>query len=64
MVALNFDKEPCQSIAKDLSRLGPNANQIASYCNQHLYEAPDNERLERNIRVLHERLDKIWKKLR
>ena len=33
LVAPKFDKETRQSIAKDLSRLGANANQIAKYCN-------------------------------
>ncbi|HDD5565660.1 TPA: plasmid mobilization protein [Staphylococcus aureus] len=63
LVAPKFDKETRQSIAKDLSMLGANANQIAKYCNQHQYEAPDYEALERNIKALRERLDKIWKKL-
>ena len=30
-----------QSIAKDLGKLGSNANQIAKYCNQHQYDAPN-----------------------
>ncbi|MCP6639963.1 MobC family plasmid mobilization relaxosome protein, partial [Klebsiella pneumoniae] len=63
LVAPKFDKETRQSIAKDLSRLGANANQIAKYCNQHHYEAPDYEALERNIKALRERLDKIWQSL-
>ncbi|MCP6605959.1 plasmid mobilization relaxosome protein MobC [Staphylococcus simulans] len=63
LVAPKFDKETRQSIAKDLSRLGANANQIAKYCNQHQYEAPDYEALERNIKALRERLDKIWQSL-
>lgn len=63
LVTPKFDKETRQSIAKDLSRLGANANQIAKYCNQHQYEAPDYEALERNIKALRERLDEIWKKL-
>lgn len=63
LVAPKFDKETRQSIAKDLSRLGANANQIAKYCNQHQYEAPNYEALERNIRELRERLDDIWQKL-
>ena len=33
LVAPKFDKETRQSIAKDLSKLGSNANQIAKYCN-------------------------------
>lgn len=63
LVTPKFDKETRQSIAKDLSGLGANANQIAKYCNQHQYEAPDYEALERNIKTLRERLDEIWKKL-
>ena len=41
LVAPKFDKETRQSIAKDLSKLGANANQIAKYCNQHQYDAPN-----------------------
>lgn len=63
LVAPKFDKETRQSIAKDLSMLGANANQIAKYCNQHQYEAPDYEALERNIKVVRERLDEIWQRL-
>lgn len=63
LVAPKFDKETRQSIAKDLSRLGANANQIAKYCNQHQYGAPNYSALERNINELRERLDEIWKNL-
>ncbi|HDR2437985.1 plasmid mobilization relaxosome protein MobC [Staphylococcus sp. HMSC068H08] len=63
LVAPKFDKETRQSIAKDLSRLGANANQIAKYCNQHQHEAPNYEALERNVRELRERLDDIWRRL-
>ena len=63
LVAPKFDKETRQSIAKDLSKLGANANQIAKYCNQHQHETPNYEALERNISELRERLDEIWKKL-
>ncbi|WP_144458602.1 plasmid mobilization relaxosome protein MobC, partial [Bacillus pumilus] len=52
-----------QSIAKDLSKLGANANQIAKYCNQHQYDAPNYEALEHNINELRERLDDIWQQL-
>ncbi|HDL4714933.1 TPA: plasmid mobilization relaxosome protein MobC [Staphylococcus aureus] len=63
LVAPKFDKETRQSIAKDLSRLGANANQIAKYCNQHQYDAPNYSALERNINELREGLDEIWKNL-
>ncbi|WP_180552315.1 plasmid mobilization protein [Staphylococcus haemolyticus] len=63
LVAPKFDKETRQSIAKDLSRLGANANQIAKYCNQHQYDAPNYSALERNINELRERLDDIWQQL-
>ncbi|HDE9486918.1 TPA: plasmid mobilization relaxosome protein MobC [Staphylococcus aureus] len=63
LVAPKFDKETRQLIAKDLSMLGANANQIAKYCNQHQYEAPDYEALERNIKIVRERLDEIWQRL-
>ena len=63
LVAPKFDKETRQSIAKDLSKLGTNANQIAKYCNQHQHEEPNYETLERNINELRERLNDIWKSL-
>ncbi|WP_145437058.1 plasmid mobilization protein [Staphylococcus hominis] len=64
LVAPKFDKETRQSIAKDLSKLGSNANQIAKYCNQHQYEVPNYEALEYNIEELRKRLDEIWKVLK
>ena len=63
LVAPKFDKETRQSIAKDLSKLGANANQIAKYCNQHQYDTPNYPALERNISELRERLDEIWQQL-
>ena len=63
LVAPKFDKKTRQSIAKDLSMLGANANQIAKYCNQHQYEAPNYEALEFNISKLREKLDEIWQKM-
>ena len=63
LVSPKFDKETRQSIAKDLSKLGANANQIAKYCNQHQHEAPNYEALERNISELRERLNDIWKRI-
>lgn len=63
LVAPKFDKETRQSIAKDLSMLGANANQIAKYCNQHQYETPNYEALEFNISKLREKLDEIWQKM-
>jgi hypothetical protein len=59
-----FDKETRQSIAKDLSMLGANANQIAKYCNQHQHEAPNKSIREYNIHELRERLDNIWQQLK
>jgi len=63
LVAPKFDKETRQSIAKDLSKLGANANQIAKHCNQHQHETPNYEALERNISELRERLDEVWNKI-
>ena len=63
LVAPKFDKETRQSIAKDWSRLGANANQIAKYCNQHQHDAPNYEGLEYNINAVRERLNDIWEKL-
>ena len=60
LVAPKLDQATRQSVAKDLSMLGANANQIAKYCNQHQHEAPNYEALERNISELRERLDEIW----
>ena len=64
LVAPKLAKTTRQSIAKDLSMLGANANQIAKYCNQHQHEAPNYEALERNISELRERLDEVWKTLK
>ena len=64
LVAPKLDQATRQSVAKDLGKLGANANQIAKYCNQHQYDAPNYEDLERNISQLRERLDDIWKTLR
>ena len=61
LVAPKFDKETRQSIAKDLSKLGANVNQIAKYCNQH--EAPNYEGLAYNINAVRERLNDIWEKI-
>ena len=63
LVAPKLDQTTRQSVAKDLSMLGANANQIAKYCNQHQHEAPNYEALERNISELRERLDEIWQQL-
>lgn len=63
LVAPKFDKETRQSIAKDLSKLGANVNQIAKYCNQHQHENPDYKALDRNINAVRERLDEIWQQL-
>ena len=60
LVAPKLDQSTRQSVAKDLSMLGANANQIAKYCNQHQHESPNYEALERNISELRERLDEIW----
>ena len=56
LVAPKLDQATRQSVAKDLSMLGANANQIAKYCNQHQHEAPNYKALERNISELRERL--------
>ncbi|MDU2309663.1 MAG: plasmid mobilization relaxosome protein MobC [Staphylococcus epidermidis] len=64
LVAPKLDQSTRQSVAKDLSMLGANANQIAKYCNQHQHEAPNYEALERNISELRERLDDIWTTLK
>ncbi|WP_236588536.1 MULTISPECIES: plasmid mobilization protein [unclassified Staphylococcus] len=63
LVAPKLDKKTRQSIAKDLSKLGANVNQIAKYCNQHQHEAPNYESLEHNINAMRERLDDIWQKI-
>ncbi|MCG1324359.1 MobC family plasmid mobilization relaxosome protein [Staphylococcus epidermidis] len=63
LVAPKLDQKTRQSVARDLSMLGANANQIAKYCNQHQHEAPNYEALERNISELRERLNDIWQSL-
>lgn len=63
LVAPKFDKETRQSIAKDLSKLGANVNQIAKYCNQHKDDMPHYHAMDRNIREVRRRLDDIWQSL-
>ena len=63
LVAPKFDKETRQSIAKDLSKLGANANQIAKYCNQHQHETPNYAALEHSVKKIREGLDNIWQRL-
>ena len=63
LVAPKFDKETRQSIAKDLSKLGANVNQIAKYCNQHKDDTPPYHAMDRNIREVRRRLDDIWQSL-
>ena len=63
LVAPKLDQATRQSVAKDLSMLGANANQIAKYCNQHQHEAPNYEGLEHNINAVRERLNDIWRKI-
>ena len=63
LVAPKLDQTTRQSVAKDLSMLGANANQIAKYCNQHQHEAPNYEALERNISELRERFNDIWERI-
>ena len=63
LVAPKLDKETRQSMAKDLSKLGANVNQIAKYCNQHKNETPHYHAMDRNIQAVRERLDDIWQSL-
>ncbi|MCG1494297.1 MobC family plasmid mobilization relaxosome protein [Staphylococcus epidermidis] len=63
LVAPKFDKETRQSIAKDLSKLGANANQIAKYCNQHQHETPNYVALEHGVKEIREGLGNIWQQL-
>ncbi|MCG1623994.1 MobC family plasmid mobilization relaxosome protein [Staphylococcus epidermidis] len=63
LVAPKFDKETRQSIAKDLSKLGANANQIAKYCNQHQHETPNYVALEHGVKEIREGLGNIWQRL-
>lgn len=63
LVAPKFDKETRQLIAKDLSKLGANVNQIAKYCNQHKNDTPHYHAMDRNIREVRRRLDDIWQSL-
>lgn len=63
LVAPKLDKETRQSMAKDLSKLGANVNQIAKYCNQHKNETPHYHAMDRNIQAVRERLNNIWQSL-
>lgn len=64
LVTPKLDADTRQTIVKQLSRLGNNANQIARYCHQHREEAPDYEALERNITTLRKELSEVWQQLK
>ncbi|MGV3057874.1 plasmid mobilization protein [Staphylococcus epidermidis] len=55
LVAPKLDQATRQSVAKDLSILGANANQIAKYCNQHQHEPPNYEAFDSKNSALHKR---------
>ncbi len=63
LVAPKFDKETRQAIARDLSKLGNNVNQIAKYCNSHKDGNVDWQRLNYNIEHLRKEVSELWQRL-
>lgn len=63
LVVPKFDKETRQSIARDLSQLGNNMNQIAKYCHTHQKKFIDWERLNDNIKQVRKELNDLWQRL-
>ena len=60
LVVPKFDKETRQSIARDLSQLGNNINQMAKYCHTHQNNFIDGERLNDNIKQVRKELNDLW----
>ncbi|MGI2282449.1 plasmid mobilization protein [Staphylococcus cohnii] len=63
LVAPKLDKETRQSIAKDLSKLGSNLNQIAKALNTY-GERANMEQMQQDIAIMREELHEIWQQLK
>ncbi|MEK4504315.1 MULTISPECIES: MobC family plasmid mobilization relaxosome protein [unclassified Bacillus (in: firmicutes)] len=63
LVSPKFDKETRQTIARNLSQMGNNMNQIAKYCHTHKEGNIDWERLNYNIEQLRKEVSELWQRL-
>ncbi|MEK4504324.1 plasmid mobilization protein [Bacillus sp. FSL R12-0069] len=63
LVSPKFDKETRQTIARNLSQMGNNMNQIAKYCHTHKKDNINWERLNYNIEKLRKEVSELWQQL-
>ncbi|MBJ8113814.1 plasmid mobilization relaxosome protein MobC [Bacillus cereus group sp. N6] len=63
LVSPKFDKKTRQIIARNLSQMGNNMNQIAKYCHTHKEGNIDWERLNYNIEQLRKEVNELWQRL-
>ncbi|MED2699375.1 plasmid mobilization relaxosome protein MobC [Bacillus thuringiensis] len=63
LVAPKFDKATRQSIARDLSMLGSNMNQIAKYCNSHRHGGAEWRKLNDSVEEMRKELNRLWQQL-
>ncbi|MDG1579347.1 plasmid mobilization protein [Bacillus cereus] len=63
LVAPKFDKATRQSIARDLSMLGNNMNQIAKYCNSNRHGGAEWEKLNDSVEGMRKELNRLWQQL-
>ena len=61
LVTPKFDKASQRSIIRDLSGIANNINQIAKWCNTN--PNGDKEELNRNLKIIRERLNNVWQQL-
>lgn len=63
LISPKFDKETRQTIARSLSQMGNNMNQIAKYCHTHKDGNIDWQRLNYNIEQLRKEVSELWQQL-
>ncbi|MCQ6343606.1 MobC family plasmid mobilization relaxosome protein [Bacillus cereus] len=63
LISPKFDKETRQIIARNLSQMGNNMNQIAKYCHTHKDGNIDWQRLNYNIEQLRKEVNELWQQL-
>ncbi|MEK3790115.1 MobC family plasmid mobilization relaxosome protein [Paenibacillus sp. FSL K6-1230] len=63
LISPKFDKETRQRIARNLSQMGNNMNQIAKYCHTHKDGNIDWQRLHDNIEQLRKEVSELWQQL-
>ncbi|MEK4419196.1 MULTISPECIES: plasmid mobilization protein [unclassified Bacillus (in: firmicutes)] len=63
LVSPKFDKETRQIIARNLSQMGNNMNQISKYCHTNKDGNIDWQRLNYNIEQLRKEVSELWQQL-